>query len=81
MSRAEQFQPLPNELAERWMRFTKHDRVYFPMLVVKEDAICEGWVVKRGRSTVFCEAEMIGAASGKLIARSVLTYNVSVVRT
>jgi acyl-coenzyme A thioesterase PaaI-like protein len=48
---------------------------------VKEDAICEGWVVKRGRSTVFCEAEMIGAASGKLIARSVLTYNVSVVRT
>ncbi|MBI4935679.1 MAG: PaaI family thioesterase [Actinobacteria bacterium] len=150
MSRAEQFQPLPTETAERWMRFTKHDRVYFPMLVglevqevrhdycrmilpfrpeleqpagvvhggaiatvldsvvvpavgsaytaehrystvdmhvqyisalVKEDALCEGWVVKRGRSTVFCEAEMMGATSGKLIARSVLTYNVSVVRT
>jgi acyl-coenzyme A thioesterase PaaI-like protein len=55
--------------------------VQYISALVKEDAICEGWVVKRGRSTVFCEAEMIGAASGKLIARSVLTYNVSVVRT
>lgn len=45
--------------------------------LVQEDAVAEGWVVKRGRSTVFCEAEIVGAPSGKLIARALLTYNVS----
>ncbi|HUS41518.1 MAG TPA: PaaI family thioesterase [Ilumatobacteraceae bacterium] len=42
-----------------------------------EDVVAEGWVTKRGRSVVFCESEALGAASGRLIARSVLTYNVS----
>lgn len=49
--------------------------------LVQEDAVAEGWVVKRGRSTVFCEAEIVGAPSGKLIARALLTYNVSQRRT
>ena len=49
--------------------------------LVQEDAVAEGWVVKRGRSTVFCEAEIVGATSGKLIARALLTYNVSQRRT
>lgn len=149
MSRADQFKPLPPDVAERWMKFAKWDRVYFPMHVglqveevrhdycrmrlpfreqleqpagvvhggaiataldsvvvpavgsaytaehrystvdmhvqylsalVKEDAVAEGWIVKRGRSTVFCEAELTGADTGKLIARSVLTYNVSTPR-
>ena len=48
--------------------------------LVQEDAIAEGWIVKRGRTVVFCEAEIIGATSAKLIARSILTYNVSPVR-
>lgn len=146
MSRAEQFAPLSEELAERWMKFARWDRTYFPMLVglqveevrsgycrmrlpyrseldqpagvvhggaiatildsvvvpavgsaytaehrystvdmhvqylsalIQEDGIAEGWVIRRGRTTVFCEAELMGATSGKLIARSMLTYNVS----
>lgn len=42
--------------------------------LVGETAIAEGWVVKRGRSLIFCEAEIIGATSGKTIARASLTY-------
>jgi uncharacterized protein (TIGR00369 family) len=59
-------------------RFSTVDmHVQYLSALVRDDAIVEGWVVKRGRTTVFCEAEVVGAASGKLIARSVLTYNVS----
>lgn len=146
MSRAEQFAPLAGELAERWLKFGKWERTYFPSLVglvveevrtdycrmrmpfrpeleqpagvvhggaiatildsvvvpavgsaypvdyrfstvdmhvqylsalVQEDGVAEGWIVRRGRTTVFCEAEVTGATSGRLIARSLLTYNVS----
>lgn len=42
-----------------------------------EDAIAEGWVTRRGRRTVFCEAEAYGASTGDLLAKSVLTYAVS----
>lgn len=45
-----------------------------------EDAIAEGWVSRRGRRTVFCEAEAFGASSGDLLAKSVLTYAVSAPR-
>jgi uncharacterized protein (TIGR00369 family) len=41
-----------------------------------EDAIAEGWVTKRGRSSVFCEATAQGATSGEVIARGLLTYRV-----
>ena len=41
-----------------------------------EDAIAEGWVVKRGRSIVFCEAE-ICSDSGTVAARASLTYKIS----
>lgn len=50
--------------------------VQFMTALVGEDAIAEGWIVRRGRTTVFCEAELVGATSGKVIARSMLTYNV-----
>lgn len=148
-NRADQFALLDDERTDRWMKFAKWDRTYFPMLVglqveevredycrmrlpfraeleqpagvvhggaiatvldsvvvpavgsaytaehrystvdmhvqylsalVQEDGIAEGWVIRRGRTTVFCEAELIGATSGKLIARSMLTYNVSTPR-
>jgi uncharacterized protein (TIGR00369 family) len=49
--------------------------------LVQDDAIAEGWVVKRGRTMVFCEAELVGAAKGNLVARALLTYHVSVART
>jgi uncharacterized protein (TIGR00369 family) len=42
--------------------------------LVDEDALAEGWIVQRGRSMVFCEAEIVGATSGRLVARAVLTY-------
>lgn len=45
-----------------------------------EDAIAEGWVSRRGRRTVFCEAEAYGESSGDLLAKSVLTYAVSAPR-
>ena len=46
-----------------------------------EDAIAEGWVIRRGRRTVFCEAEAYGASTGDLLAKSVLTYAVSAPRS
>ncbi len=46
-----------------------------------EDAVAEGWVVRRGRRIVFCESEVYGADSGRLVAKSVLTYNVVPPRT
>ena len=59
-------------------RFSTVDmHVQYMAAMIGEGAIAEGWVVRRGRSVVFCEAEMIGETSGKMIARSMLTYNVS----
>jgi uncharacterized protein (TIGR00369 family) len=41
-----------------------------------EDAVAEGWVTKRGRTTIFCEATARGAVGGDVIARGLLTYRV-----
>lgn len=144
--RARSFAPLDDEARERWLRFGRWDRIYFPQVVgvvvddvrtdycrmsmpfrpeleqpmgivhggaiatlldvvvvpaigstlepsagfstvdmhiqylsalVGETAVAEGWVVKRGRSLVFCEAEVVGETSGKTIARASLTYFLS----
>lgn len=45
--------------------------------LVQEDAVAEGWVTRRGRSIVFCDAVAVGATSGKVIAKASLTYHVS----
>ena len=59
-------------------RFSTVDlHVQYIGAVKDEDVVAEGWVTKRGRSVVFCESEAIGAISGRLIAKSVLTYSVS----
>ena len=42
-----------------------------------EDAVAEGWITQRGKSVIFCEAEAIGAQSGRRVARAVLTYRVA----
>jgi uncharacterized protein (TIGR00369 family) len=47
----------------------------------REDAVAEGWVVQRGRSIVFCEAEVLGRTSGAVLARGHMTYKVSQPRT
>lgn len=43
--------------------------------LVDQDAIAEGWIVRRGRSVVFCRVEVF-AASGDLVATGTLTYMV-----
>ena len=51
--------------------------VQYHRALIQEDAVCHGWVTKRGRSVIFCEAEVIGASSGKVVARGFMTYNIS----
>jgi uncharacterized protein (TIGR00369 family) len=41
-----------------------------------DDVIAEGWVTKRGRTTIFCEATARSARRGDVIARGLLTYRV-----
>lgn len=60
------------------VRFSTVDlHVQFHSALVRDDAVAEGWVVRRGRSVVFCESEVVAATTGKVVARSILTYNVS----
>ena len=62
-------------------RFSTVDmHVQYLSALVNEDAVAEGWVVKRGKRTVFCEAEVVGATRGAIVARSMLTYAVSLPR-
>ena len=44
--------------------------------ITDEDAVCEGWVTKQGRSIVFCSAEVTGANSGRVCATGTLVYKV-----
>jgi uncharacterized protein (TIGR00369 family) len=46
---------------------------------VGEDLVAEGWIVRRGKRVVFCEAEVHGGTTGRMIAKSMLTYNVQLV--
>lgn len=45
--------------------------------VVEQDAVAEGWVERRGRSTVFCRAE-VRSAEGELAVVGSLVYSVRV---
>ncbi|MFM8554137.1 MAG: PaaI family thioesterase [Acidimicrobiales bacterium] len=44
--------------------------------VAGEDAVCEGWIEKRGKSICFCRAEVRGADTGNLCATASLVYKV-----
>jgi uncharacterized protein (TIGR00369 family) len=44
--------------------------------IIEEDAVCEGWIERRGRSIVFCAAEVTGATSKKIAATASLVYKV-----
>lgn len=48
----------------------------FLSAVREQDAVAEGWVEKRGRSTVFCRAEVRGAVDGDLAVTGSLVYAV-----
>jgi uncharacterized protein (TIGR00369 family) len=44
--------------------------------IIEDDLVAEGWVVRRGRSIVYCDAE-VRSASGTLAATATLVYKVS----
>jgi uncharacterized protein (TIGR00369 family) len=70
--------PAVGAMLERGARFSTVDlHVQFIRAARDEDIVAEGWVTRRGRSVVFCESEAVGATSGKVLAKSVLTYNVA----
>jgi uncharacterized protein (TIGR00369 family) len=59
-------------------RFSTVDmHIQFMSALIDDDAIAEGWIVRRGRSVVFVEAEAVSAARSTVVARAVMTYNVS----
>ena len=51
-------------------------QIQYMSAVIGEDAVAEGWITKRGRSTVFCRAEILTAKAG-LVATGTLVYKVS----
>ena len=51
-------------------------QIQYIAAVVGEDAVAEGWIVRRGRSTVFCRAEVLTVGAG-LVAAGTLVYKVS----
>jgi len=51
-------------------------QIQYMSAAVGEDVVAEGWIVKRGRSTVFCRAEVMTARAG-LVATGTLVYKVS----
>src|SRR3546814_19554193 len=53
--------------------FTIQMDVRYIGAVAKEDAIAEGWIEQRGRTVVFCRAE-VRVASGQLVAEGPLNY-------
>jgi uncharacterized protein (TIGR00369 family) len=60
---------------ERPMLLTVTMNLQYLAAVKEEDAIAEGWVEQRGRSTVFCRAE-VRTASGRLATTGTLVYAV-----
>lgn len=58
-----------------WAYFTIQMDVRYISAVVAEDAIAEGWIEQRGRTLIFCRAE-VRTPSGKLAADGTLTYTV-----
>ena len=65
---------------ERRPLFTINMLVQYMEPIVREDAVAEAWVEKRGRSTVFCRVE-VWTASGKLAATGSIVYKVGSLRT
>jgi uncharacterized protein (TIGR00369 family) len=56
--------------------FTIDMQLRFLAPIADEDAVAEGWIVRRGRSIVYCDAEVRGD-SGVLAATATLVYKVS----
>jgi len=50
-------------------------QVQYMAAVIGEDAVAEGWITRRGRSTVFCRVEVLTEKAG-LVATGTLVYKV-----
>jgi acyl-coenzyme A thioesterase PaaI-like protein len=56
--------------------FTIDIQLRFLAPIVDDDLVAEGWVTKRGRQIVYCDAE-VSSGAGVLAATATLTYKVS----
>ena len=61
--------------AADWAYFTIQMDVRYRTAVIGQDAVAEGWVEQRGRTVVFCRAE-VRAADGTVAADGTLVYTV-----
>jgi uncharacterized protein (TIGR00369 family) len=59
-----------------WVYLTIQLSISYLGALAGEDAVAEGWVDQRGRSIVFCAAE-VTSASGRRVATGTLTYKVN----
>lgn len=66
---------------ERPRMLTVTMNVRFRGALVDEDAVAEGWIDERGRSVVFCSAEVVGATTGRVVADGSLVYKVSTLKS
>ncbi len=57
--------------------FTIDIQLRFLAPIIDEDLVGEGWITQRGRSVVFCDAEVRAGTSGTLAATATLVYKVS----
>ena len=74
--------PAVGSALERSQQYSTVDlHVQFIGAITDDDAVAEGWVTRRGRRVVFGESEAFAATSGRLVAKSVATYNVSAPKT
>ena len=58
-----------------WLYATVSMDIQYLSAIAGQDAIAEGWIVKRGGSLVFCRAE-VRAAEGREAATGTLVYTV-----
>lgn len=57
--------------------FTIDLQIRYLAPIIEQDLVAEGWIEQRGRSIVFCNAEVRGGDDGKVAATAYLTYKVS----
>jgi uncharacterized protein (TIGR00369 family) len=50
--------------------------VQFVDSLADEDAVAEGWIVRRGKRTLFGESEARATTTGRLIAKAISTFSV-----
>ena len=56
--------------------FTIDFQLRFLAPIIDDDLVAEGWVTRRGRQIVYCDAE-VSSGAGVLAATATLTYKVS----